>query len=120
MNESLETFVPLQFQRRKGGLRVDADGPSPDVALIEAIAKAVYWHALLDTGTFNSVAAIAEAEGLTTSTVSRKLRLARLAPDLIEQILLGQQPRRLTLFWLLRHDIPALWSEQRQVLDQFK
>ena len=62
----------------------------------------------------------AEAEGLTTSTVSRKLRLARLAPDLIEQILLGQQPRRLTLFWLLRHDIPALWAEQRQVLDQFK
>jgi hypothetical protein len=120
MNESLETFVPLQFQRRKGRLRVDADGPSPDVALIEAVAKAVCWHALLDKGTFNSVAAIAEAEGLTTSTVSRKLRLARLAPDLIEQMLLGEQPRRLTLFWLLRHDIPALWTEQRLLLDQFR
>ena len=120
MNDSLDTFVPLQFQRKKGRLRVDSQTSEPDVPLIVGVAKALYWHSLLDQGTFNSIAAIADAEGLMPTTVGRQLRLARLAPDLIEQILLGQQPRRLTLFWLLRHDIPALWSEQRQVLDQFK
>jgi hypothetical protein len=92
----------------------------PDVPLIVAVARALFWHTLLDKGTYHSVAAIAEAEGLMPTTVGRLLRLARLAPDLIEQMLLGQQPRRLTLLWLMRHDIPALWTEQRQLLDQFR
>jgi hypothetical protein len=52
--------------------------------------------------------------------VGRLLRLARLAPDIIEQFLTGSQPRQLTLLWLMRNDIPALWSEQRQLLERFR
>ncbi|CAM5220280.1 hypothetical protein CDEF62S_00612 [Castellaniella defragrans] len=28
-----------------------------------------------------------------------------------------KQPRRLTLYWLQRHDIPMAWGQQRAVLD---
>jgi len=55
MNSSLETFVPLQFKRKKGKLLVDGREGVHDVRIIEAVARAMHWHALLDTGAFKSV-----------------------------------------------------------------
>ena len=120
MNSALETFVPLQFKRKKGKLLVDGRESAHDVRIIEAVARAMYWHDLLDTGAFKSVVEIARAEGLMPTTVGRLLRLARLAPDIVEQFMWGCQPRRLTLLWLMRNDIPALWPEQRQMLERFR
>ena len=120
MNHSLETFMPLQFKRKKGKLLVDGREFAHDVRIIEAVARAMYWHNLLDSGTFKSVVEIARAEGLMPTTVGRLLRLARLAPDIVEQFMKGCQPRSLTLLWLMRNDIPALWPEQRQMLERFR
>jgi ParB-like chromosome segregation protein Spo0J len=120
MNSALETFVPLQFKRKKGKLLVDGRESAHDVRIIEAVARAMFWHDLLDTGAFKSVVDIAKAEGLMPTTVGRMLRLARLAPDLVEQLMQGCQPRRLTLLWLMRNDIPALWPDQRQMLERFR
>ena len=120
MNDSLETFVPFSLERKKGKLLVDGRESAHDVGIIEAIARAMYWHALLDTGAFKSVVEIARAEGLMPTTVGRLLRLARLAPDIVEQFMRGCQPRRLTLLWLMRHDIPVLWADQRQMLERFR
>ena len=120
MNSALETFVPLHFKRKKGKLLVDGREGGHDVRIIESVARAMHWHALLDTGAFKSVVEIAKAEGLMPTTVGRLLRLARLAPDIIEQLMQGCQPRRLTLLWLMRNDIPALWPDQRQMLERFR
>lgn len=120
MNSAMETFVPLQFKRKKGKLLVDGRESAYDVRIIEAVARAMHWHDLLDSGTFKSVVEIARAEGLMPTTVGRLLRLARLAPDIVEQFMRGCQPRRLTLLWLMRNDIPALWPEQRQMLERFR
>ncbi len=120
MDQSLETFVPLQFKRRRGQWLADSGTSAPNVYIIDAVARAQYWHALLDSGAFKGVVEIARAEGLMPTTVGRLLRLARLAPDIVEQFIMGRQPRRLTLRWLMRNDIPALWPEQRQMLEQFK
>jgi ParB-like chromosome segregation protein Spo0J len=117
MDSSLETFVPLQFKRKKGQWLADSGTSAHDVRIIEAVARALRWHSLLDSGAFNGVAEIARAEGLMPTTVGRLLRLARLAPDIVEQFMAGSQPRRVTLLWLMRHDIPALWTEQRQMLE---
>jgi hypothetical protein len=120
MDSALETFVPLHFKRKKGKLLVDGRESAHDVRIIEAVARAMFWHDLLDTGAFKSVVDIAKAEGLMPTTVGRMLRLARLAPDIIEQLMQGGQPRRLTLLWLMRNDIPALWAEQRQMIEGFR
>ena len=118
MNSSLETFVPLQFKRKKGKLLVDGRESAHDVRIIEAVARAMYWHNLLDSGTFKSVVEIARAEGLMPTTVGRLLRLARLAPDIVEAILDGRQPRHLNLHTLRgRQDLlPRDWGEQRRLL----
>lgn len=48
------------------------------------------------------------------------LRLAQLAPDIVEDLVHGRQPARLTLFWLMRHDIPGSWAQQRRLMEKFK
>jgi hypothetical protein len=116
----METFVPIQFKRKKGRWLADSGACVHDIHIVEAIARAFYWHGLLDSGTFKSVVEIARIEKLKPTTVGRLLRLARLAPDIIEQLMAGCQPRRLTLLWLMRNDIPALWPEQRSVLESFR
>lgn len=116
----LESFVPVEFKRRGRHLLADTGAPLHDVPLVEAVGRAIYWQHLLATGAFKSGAAIARAEGLVPTTVNRLLRLALLAPPIVEQLLAGAQPRRLTLLWLMRNAIPTLWDEQRQVLVHFE
>ena len=78
MNSALETFVPLQFKRKKENCW-STEGIRPRRPDHEAV-PGMHWHDLLDTGTFKSVVEIAKAEGLMPTTVGRLLRLARLAP----------------------------------------
>lgn len=121
MREAAVTFHPLPALRKKGRLRYDReDVPEHDIGLVEAVARAMYWHGLLDAGVFPSVRELAEAEGLRSTTVGRMLRLARLSPAIIERLLWGRQPRRLTLLWLMRHDIPLSWDEQHRLLKRFE
>ena len=120
MNGDLKSFIPLQFKRKKGKLLVDGRKSAHDTCILDAVARALYWSTLLDIGTLKSVVEIARHEDLMPTSVGRFLRLARLAPDIVEQLMMGSQPRRLTLRWLMRNDIPAFWPEQRQMLEQFK
>ncbi len=111
-----QTFAPLALIRRKGRLLADDGASRPDARIVEAVARAYHWQALLDDGRFASISDVARAEGLRPTTVARLLRLARLAPDIIDALMAGQQPVCMTLHWLQRHDIPALWVQQRAVL----
>ena len=61
-----------------------------------------------------SVIEIAEAEKISKSYVSRILRLALLAPDLVEAILGGWADQRVMLERLER-PLPMGWEEQRQL-----
>ena len=72
--------------------------PLPDGVLVKALARARRWQKLLDRGVYNSVTEIAEAEKISKSYVSRILRLALLAPDLVEAILGGRADQRV-IFW---------------------
>ena len=58
---------------------------------------------------------LAEAEGLTRSFVNRLLRLTLLAPEIIEAILNGLQPKEMQLEDLTRA-LPSAWDEQWQCL----
>jgi hypothetical protein len=62
-----------------------------------------------------SVSEIGDAEGISKSYVSRILRLALLAPDLVEVILAGRTDHALMLEQLERL-LPASWEEQRSLL----
>ena len=70
---------------------------------------------MLEDGRYRSAAEIAEAEGVTRSFVNRLLRLSLLAPDIVEAILEGRQPKGMQLEELT-DAIPSEWEKQRKAL----
>jgi hypothetical protein len=67
---------------------------------------------LLEEGRYRSAAELAEAEGVTRSFVNRLLRLTLLAPEIVEAILDGRQPKALQLEDSTRA-FSRVWDEQR-------
>jgi hypothetical protein len=121
---TLVVRIPMRFQRRGGRKRIVApDGselapsskPQPDGTLVKALARAWRWQRLLGAGVYTSVSEIGEAEGIDKGYVSRVLRLALLAPDIVDAILAGQTDQALMLGRLER-PLPMSWVEQRDHL----
>lgn len=104
------TFVPLNLKRRAGRLITNTGAPAHDVNILNVVARGFFWQDLLDTGVYASGSDIAKVEGVTPSTVNRLVRMGLLAPDLVEELMAGAQPRGLTAHWLIRNRIPSLWS----------
>ena len=92
-----------------------AQARKPDNTLIKALARAFRWKRLLETGEFATIAELAEHEGIAAPYLTRTMRLAQLAPDVVEAILDGRQPRHLTLE-ALRQPLPEAWDAQKQML----
>jgi hypothetical protein len=111
--------------KRRGGRKViiAPDGgdawapakPRPNETLIRALARAHRWKRLLEEGKFRSAAEVAEAEKVTRSFVNRLLRLTLLAPDIVEGILEGRQPKAMQLEEVT-DAIPREWEKQRKAL----
>jgi len=120
MENKLETFLPLQL-RRRGAQRVIVDDRYVhDVKLLEGVARAFYWQHLLDTGVMKSGSDIARAEGLHPSVPNELMRLTLLAPDIIEKLMMGSQPRRMNLIWFRSNSLPVDWSAQRKIVQRFE
>ena len=68
---------------------------------------------MLEECRYRSAGELAEAEGVTRSFVNRLLRLTLLAPDIVEAILDGRQPKAMQLEDLTRM-MPTTWDEQRE------
>jgi hypothetical protein len=127
--DTLVVRIPMRFRRRGGRKRIVAsDGseiapatkPQPDGTLIKALARAWRWQRMLDEGVYATVSEIGDTENISKSYVSRILRLALLAPDIIEAIVAGRADQSLMLEKLER-PLPASWEEQRgRVLSRFK
>ena len=77
------------------------------------MARAHLWQALLDSGEVNSISALAARFHVDHSYVARTLRLANLAPDLVEKIVEGREPNSLSLRRLMK-GFPIRWDEQRE------
>ena len=116
--------IPMRFQRRGGRKRIVApDGseivrtakPQPDGTLVKALARAWRWQRQLEIGVYTSVTEIAEVERIGKSYVSRILRLALLAPDIVDAIVAGRTNQGMILEQLER-PLPASWEEQRDKL----
>jgi hypothetical protein len=70
---------------------------------------------MLEECRYRSAGELAEAEGVTRSFINRLLRLTLLAPDIVEAILEGRQPKAVQLEELT-DAIPSEWEAQRSRL----
>src|SRR6266852_1490926 len=114
---------PMQLKRRGVELRLivgdhNRSAAIVDLSLLKAVARAHRWFDEISTGKARSLAAIAVREGLSVRYVGRLIRLAFLAPKIVESIVEGRQPTTLTAEALTRRiELPLSWCSQRTVLN---
>lgn len=134
VNEALDTLhirIPMQFSRRSSrkmivgpdgktiNEMIDPEADNTDYTFISALGKAFSWQRMLDEGKYNSPKELAQKENVEVTHMYRIMRLTLLAPDIIEAILNGKQPRTLTLQNVVR-GFPISWQEQRKVFGFLK
>ena len=124
LNElALARFVPMRMKRRGIEMRLITDGDATpaarvDLPLLNATARVYRWSNDLLAGRTQSIGEIARREHLTGRHVRRVMRLAFLAPRIVEAIVEGHQPADLsTIAMTQRIELPPLWSAQEQALD---
>lgn len=87
----------------------------PDIRLVHAIGRAHSWLRALSDGKYQSIEELAGASDSHPKVIRKLLRLAFLAPDITEAIVLGRQPKSLSVSDL--EGISALsWCEQRDLI----
>ncbi len=93
---TMRVFIPLTIRKRNGRPKIvppadvvpDTGGGDPHV--LRAIAKAWSWRRKLESGAVSTLSDIAEAEGVTPAFIRRTMKLAYLAPAVLEQILIAR------------------------------
>jgi site-specific DNA recombinase len=101
--------IPVRLSRSRCAITmlIDATDPfataKPNARLIKLLIKARRFNAALLDSDGMPYAALAKREGVSPSYFTRLVRLSYLAPDIIQTILDGRQPRELTPDKLLTH-----------------
>ena len=119
--DTLTIRIPMRLQRRGGrklimtpeGATMATLKPRRDDTLIRALVRAHRWRRRIESGRAKSITDLAEQEGVTVAYVCRLLPLTCLAPDIVEAILDGRQPKGLRLAELLGNG-PLAWTGQRE------
>jgi hypothetical protein len=118
---TISVHIPITF-RKHGGRKyiISADTvpdeykpPKESDSILKAIGQAFLWKQMIDSGEVTSTADLALKLKMNESYTGRVLRLTLLAPDIVEAIVAGRQPKHLTLRDFLK-PVPHDWDEQRQ------
>ena len=110
--DTLTIRIPMRLQRRGGrklimtpeGVAPPARKPSRDETLVKALVRAHHWRRRIESGQAPSVTDLAGQEGVTDAYVCRVLPLTCLAPEIVEAIIDGRQPKGLRLAEMLGRD----------------
>jgi hypothetical protein len=120
---SIMRQIPLRVRRRGIEMRLVIGGgsgsaPRIDSTILKATARARRWFDDLVSGRAASMVEIGRREGVGKRYVSRMIRLAFLAPSIVETIAEGRQPPELTAQFLStgRGDLPLSWPAQEKLL----
>ena len=123
MNAPVTTrvFIPLTIRKRNGRPKImppadmapETGGVDPHI--LKAIAKAWSWRRKLEGGAFSTMSDIAEAENVTPAYVGRMLKLAYLAPPVLEKLLIARVSPVVSVKELVEvTELP--WAEQAGVV----
>lgn len=82
---------------------------------MKLLALARQWSAGLSSGE-TDIANLARAEGVNDSWMSRVVRLNYLAPQIVDAILEGTQPTRLSATMIIGLELPLDWRDQINLL----
>jgi len=118
INETIQVFVPLKIRKKNGRPKIlppadqlSRDERMQDPHILRAIGRAWGWRQKMETGQFATVVDLAAKEKLSDRFVSRQLRLAYLAPELLRTLLVERRHVAVTVQKLIEiADTP--WCDQ--------
>ena len=95
---TMRVFIPLTMRKRNGRPKIvppaemvpDTGGVDPHI--LRAIAKAWSWRRKLENGEAATIQDIADAADISDRYVGRMLRLAYLAPAVLDKLLIQRIP----------------------------
>lgn len=114
--------IPARLKRSGLAMRLilpgdmPANAREPDPALVKAIVRANDWWKQLRADPTLTIEALAKQEGVTASYITRIIRLALLAPAIVETIVAGKQPSTVDVKSLTASPLPICWDTQRAAL----
>ena len=119
---TIQVFVPLKIRKKNGRPKImppadylPSEDRVQDPHILRAIGRAWAWRRRMEAGEFGTVRDLAIAVNLAERHVSRQLRLAYLAPEVLKRLVFGREVTAVTLMQLT--ESAALpWVEQAGVV----
>ena len=120
--DTIQVLVPLKVRKKNGRPKIlpPADyRPSEDQAqdphILRAIGRAWAWRRRMEAGEFGTVRDFAIAVNLAERHVSRQLRLAYLAPEVLKRLVFGREVTAVTVMQMSEcAGLP--WKDQASVI----
>jgi hypothetical protein len=120
--QSVLLTIAMKLKRCGGEMRLIIPGwaaidqrRQPVSSLIKAVSRASDWVRRMEVGEFKHQRALAEATKLEPRYINAILRVAFLAPEIVEAIIDGRQPPDLTL-GSLKGVLPMSWQRQKKLI----
>jgi hypothetical protein len=117
-DDTIRVLIPLKVRKKNGRPKILPPTdylPSKDQAqdphILRAIGRAWGWRRRMEAGEFVTIQELAEAVGLAERHVSRQLRLAYLAPEVLKRLTCGREVSSVSLYDLC-FLAGVTWGEQ--------
>lgn len=121
-SETIQVFVPLKVRKKNGRPKIlppadylPSEDNTQDPHILRAIGRAWAWRRRMEAGEFSTVRDLAIAVNLAERHVSRQLRLAYLAPEVLKRLVYKREVSAITVKQLA--DCALLsWQDQERVV----
>lgn len=121
-DDCIQIFVPLTVRRQNGRPKIlppagylPSEDRTQDPHILRAIGRAWGWRRRMERGQAATIQDIAAAESVTPAYVGRMLKLAYLAPAVLEKLLIARVPPTVSVKELAEvAELP--WAEQASVV----
>ena len=117
-DDTIRVLIPLKVRKKNGRPKIlppadysRSEDQAQDTHILRAIGRAWAWRRRMEVGEFATIQELAEAVGLAERHVSRQLRLAYLAPEVLKRLTCGRESSAVSLYDLCFLAGEA-WGEQ--------
>ena len=120
--DTIRVFVPLKLRKKNGRPKIlppadylPSEDNIQDPHILRAIGRAWAWRRRMEVGEFATIQELAEAVNLAERHVSRQLRLAYLAPEVLKRLVFGREVTAVTVMQMSEcAGLP--WKDQASVI----
>ena len=120
--DTIRVLIPLKVRKKNGRPKImppadylPSEDQTQDPHILRAIGRAWGWRRCMEGVEFGTVRDLAIAVNLAERHVSRQLRLAYLAPEVLKRLVFGREVSAVTVMQLLEcAGLP--WADQAGVV----